>query len=177
MFGKKKKHEYFKSKIVGGITIRELSVGLIYRIEEKLSDDKITTILAECSDLSKKEIANLGFSFAKSLYDEILKLTYGEVAVQSKDSDKKKIAYFVSLAVKFGFKNALKMPFNMFKSVINQVAILQDEEYKNLALWLRAARFCDNKDFKALINKKIEKNEITSDEEMLRKFEAFNKGF
>ena len=90
MFGKKKKHEYFKSKIVGGITIRELSVGLIYRIEEKLSDDKITTILAECSDLSKKEIANLGFSFAKSLYDEILKLTYGEVAVQSKDSDKKK---------------------------------------------------------------------------------------
>ena len=83
----------------------------------------------------------------------------------------------MSLAVKFGFKNALKMPFNMFKSVINQVAILQDEEYKNLALWLRAARFCDNKDFKALINKKIEKNEITSDEEMLRKFEAFNKGF
>lgn len=83
-----KKREFYKSKIVGGVTIRELSVGLIYRIEEKLSEDKITVILAECTDLSKKEIANLGFSFAKNLYDEILKLTYGE-ANKSEDSKKK----------------------------------------------------------------------------------------
>lgn len=89
MFGKVKK-EYFKSKVINGITVRELSVGLIYRIEEKLSDDKITTILGECTDLSKKEIANLGFSFAKSLYDEILILTYGEVSPKADEADKKK---------------------------------------------------------------------------------------
>ena len=86
----KKQKQYFKSKIIDGITIRELSVGLIYRIEEKITDDKITTILSECSDLSKKEIANLGFSFAKSLYDEILKLTYGEMPTAPKGDDKKK---------------------------------------------------------------------------------------
>ena len=86
----KKQKQYFKSKIIDGITIRELSVGLIYRIEEKITDDKITTILSECSDLSKKEIANLGFSFAKSLYDEILKLTYGEMPPARERDDKKK---------------------------------------------------------------------------------------
>lgn len=86
----KKQKQYFKSKIIDGITIRELSVGLIYRIEEKITDDKITTILSECSDLSKKEIANLGFSFAKSLYDEILKLTYGEMPTARERDDKKK---------------------------------------------------------------------------------------
>ena len=86
----KKQKQYFKSKIIDGITIRELSVGLIYKIEEKITDDKITTILGECSDLSKKEIANLGFSFAKSLYDEILKLTYGEMPPARERDDKKK---------------------------------------------------------------------------------------
>lgn len=86
----KKQKQYFKSKIIDGITIRELSVGLIYRIEEKITDDKIITILAECTDLSKKEIANLGFSFAKSLYDEILKLTYGEMPTARESDDKKK---------------------------------------------------------------------------------------
>ena len=89
-FKKKENKKYFKSKIIDGITIRELSVGLIYRIEEKITDDKITTILSECSDLSKKEIANLGFSFAKSLYDEILKLTYGEMPPARERDDKKK---------------------------------------------------------------------------------------
>ena len=89
-FKKKENKKYFKSKIIDGITIRELSVGLIYRIEEKITDDKITTILSECSDLSKKEIANLGFSFAKSLYDEILKLTYGEMPTARERDDKKK---------------------------------------------------------------------------------------
>ena len=86
----KKQKQYFKSKIIDGITIRELSVGLIYRIEEKIIDDKITTILSECCDLSKKEIANLGFSFAKHLYDEILKLTYGEIPTARERDDKKK---------------------------------------------------------------------------------------
>ena len=86
----KKQKQYFKSKIINGITIRELSVGLIYRIEEKITDDKITTILEHCTDLSKKEIANLGFSFAKSLYDEILKLTYGEMPTARERDDKKK---------------------------------------------------------------------------------------
>lgn len=86
----KKQKQYFKSKIIDGITIRELSVGLIYKIEEKITDDKITTILSECSDLSKKEIANLGFSFAKYLYDEILKLTYGEMPTARERDDKKK---------------------------------------------------------------------------------------
>ena len=89
-FKKKENKKYFKSKIIDGITIRELSVGLIYKIEEKITDDKITTILSECSDLSKKEIANLGFSFAKSLYDEILKLTYGEMPPARERDDKKK---------------------------------------------------------------------------------------
>ena len=89
-FKKKENKKYFKSKIIDGITIRELSVGFIYRIEEKITDDKITTILSECCDLSKKEIANLGFSFAKSLYDEILKLTYGEMPTVPKGDDKKK---------------------------------------------------------------------------------------
>lgn len=89
-FKKKENKKYFKSKIIDGITIRELSVGLIYRIEEKITDDKITTILEQCTDLSKKEIANLGFSFAKHLYDEILKLTYGEMPTVPRGDDKKK---------------------------------------------------------------------------------------
>ena len=90
LFKKEEKRQYFKSKVVGGITIRELSVGLIYRIEEKITDDKIITILAECTDLSKKEIANLGFSFAKNLYDEILKLTYGELPPRNGEANDKK---------------------------------------------------------------------------------------
>ena len=94
IFKKKENKKYFKSKIIDGILVRELSVGLIYRIEEKITDDKIITILAECTDLSKKEIANLGFSFAKSLYDEIITLTYGEIpnarhSERSEESKKK----------------------------------------------------------------------------------------
>ena len=86
---KGKFREFYKSKIIEGIKIRELSIGLIYAMEEKIKDDKITTILKECSDLSEKEINALGFSFAKSLYDEILKLTYGEAQGEARQGKKK----------------------------------------------------------------------------------------
>ena len=78
IFKKSKFREFYKSKVIEGVTIRELSVGLIYAIEAKIKDDKIDTILKECSDLSEKEIDRLGFSFAQNLYSEILALTYGE---------------------------------------------------------------------------------------------------
>lgn len=58
--------------------LRELSVGLIYKIDEGIAKDDVLTILKECSNLSVDEIKALGVNTANTLYDEILKLTYGD---------------------------------------------------------------------------------------------------
>lgn len=60
----------------------------------------------------------------------------------------------MSVAVKFGFKGVLKMPFNMFLTLLEQITLINDEHYKSLAFYLRAARFADDKKFKEIMEKK-----------------------
>ena len=60
----------------------------------------------------------------------------------------------MSVAVKFGFKGVLKMPFNMFLTLLEQITLINDEHYKSLAFYLRAARFVDDKKFKEIMEKK-----------------------
>lgn len=83
----------FKSKTLNlgdkKVKLRELSVGLIYKIDENLAKDDIKTILKGCSDLSDDEIDNLGLSVAKALYDEVINLTYDEKDKNSGESKKK----------------------------------------------------------------------------------------
>lgn len=64
----------------------------------------------------------------------------------------------MGLAIKFGFKNALEMPFNMFKNIMKQIITINEEEHKSLACWLRVARFADDKKFKELIAKSAAHN-------------------
>ena len=42
----------------------------------------------------------------------------------------------------------------MFLALLEQIIFINDEHYKNLAIYLRAARFADDKKFKEIVEKK-----------------------
>lgn len=83
--------DLFKKKTLkNGITIRELSIGLIYKIQSGIiKNDDIAEILKQCCDLSADKIENLGYSAANELYEEILHLTYGDLTASGEGGKKK----------------------------------------------------------------------------------------
>ena len=74
------------------------------------------------------------------------------------------------MAIKFGFKNALEMPFNMFKNIMKQIITINEEDHKSLACWLRVARFADDKAFKKLIERSaVRENDSVNENELIER--------
>lgn len=69
--------------------IKELSVGLIYKIEQGIIKDSAIEIIKECSNIPKETVEKLGVSTAGEIYKKIIELTYGGIK-PGKETDKKK---------------------------------------------------------------------------------------
>ena len=57
--------ELFKKKQLEICEIRELSVALIYELENGLKKDNLNTILSECTNLSEQDLQTIGVSKAQ----------------------------------------------------------------------------------------------------------------
>jgi len=69
-------------------TLFEMPISLIYDIEQN-ENTELISIIEKCSNIPKEDILNLPYNTLKKLYDDIIKLTYGDTLNQ--DTDKKKV--------------------------------------------------------------------------------------
>lgn len=68
------------------ILIKELSIALLWEIEEGIKSDDLKTIIKECTGIDETMFKQMGVSTAKKIYDEIIALTYASTTLSTSAS-------------------------------------------------------------------------------------------
>lgn len=69
------------------VLIKELSIALLWEIEEGIKNDDLKTIIKECTNIGETMFKQMGVNAAKKIYDEIIALTYGSTTLTNQDGE------------------------------------------------------------------------------------------